>query len=315
MNELIKTTYDLPSVFASCPESVLREAAAKYGGFLPVTSKAGLKDAMSALSELRTLRVSVTKAGKAARDDATAFSRQVLARERELVAIVEPVEALIQGYRADYEAEEERKRHEAARAEMERARLERERVSALQSSLNHLSLAAARVAGGSSETISAELVSMEGFYFSVEWAEFQPQASSALEIVKKALGRMIDDAAARELMEAAIAASEPVREEVVMPVADSVLESDVVEAGTLPSPQNDFPAYMFNGVMADPELPDFGDFPVVAEKSEPDRYNLAILDAIGVVEKIMDGTPRSGKVLGQVLVALRGLLKDSGHEA
>lgn len=42
--------------------------------------------------ELRDIRVSITKTGKALRDDANAFAKAVIAKEKELVAVIEPEE-------------------------------------------------------------------------------------------------------------------------------------------------------------------------------------------------------------------------------
>jgi len=56
-----------------------------------------LKEIKAARLKLRDVRIGITKKGKEMRDEANQFSKAVIAKEKELVAILEPQEARLQG--------------------------------------------------------------------------------------------------------------------------------------------------------------------------------------------------------------------------
>lgn len=66
-------------------------------------TKTHLKVVKTARIELRDVRIRVEKAGKALREDATAFNRAVLAKEKELLAIVVPEEKRLASIEAEAE--------------------------------------------------------------------------------------------------------------------------------------------------------------------------------------------------------------------
>lgn len=76
------------------------------------TSKAHLKVVKTARIELRDARVKIEKAGKALRDDANAFNKAVIAKERELIAIVEPEEKRLKEIEEEAERIAQRKINE-----------------------------------------------------------------------------------------------------------------------------------------------------------------------------------------------------------
>jgi len=63
--------------------------------------KEQVKKIKEARLKLRTARTTITKAGKEWRDEAIAFQRAVVAKEKELVAIVEPEEVRLEGLEAE----------------------------------------------------------------------------------------------------------------------------------------------------------------------------------------------------------------------
>ncbi|MGR3504901.1 MAG: hypothetical protein ACU0B7_03410 [Paracoccaceae bacterium] len=67
-----------------------------------------LKTVRDCRISLKNARVEITKTGKAMRDDATKFSRAVIAREKELIAIIEPEEQRLQKIEAEAKLQAER---------------------------------------------------------------------------------------------------------------------------------------------------------------------------------------------------------------
>ncbi len=89
----------------------------------------GYDECHAARMRLKNTRVAIEKTGKDARSDATAFSKAVIAREDELVAIISPEEKRLQGLQdahdAIAQAEKDRKREaEEARIRAENAALD-----------------------------------------------------------------------------------------------------------------------------------------------------------------------------------------------
>ncbi len=96
-----------------------------------VNSKDGREQAHRMAMDLQTARTTITKVGKLAREDATAFSAAVLAEERRLIALTSTEETRVFKLRDDYDAIEK-----AAKAEAER--IERERVAAIMDRIQEI---------------------------------------------------------------------------------------------------------------------------------------------------------------------------------
>jgi nucleotide-binding universal stress UspA family protein len=102
---------------SSNAETVLTELAKKYIDLATIKNKTDYSLVMGALGELRRHRVSIERTGKMARDDATKFSKAVIAEEKRLVGIIEPEENRLATVRRAWEDEQERIRKEAEEAE------------------------------------------------------------------------------------------------------------------------------------------------------------------------------------------------------
>lgn len=89
-----------------------------------ITDKAGYQECHAARMRLRDARVSVEKTGKEARDDANKFAKSVIAKENELIAIMEPEEKRLAELQKAVD-------DEAERVKAEKARIERERIEAI----------------------------------------------------------------------------------------------------------------------------------------------------------------------------------------
>ena len=164
---------------------------------IEVKDKATRDQLHGAGMELRTARTTVAKIAKDARDDATKFSKAVIAAEKELIAITEPLEEALLAQRDAWdEAERVRKEAEAA---AERARLLAisEKIAGLR---NYLTLASQC---RSSERIQAlfDKLAVEEITAEV-YAEFEAEATQAkaetLARIKPVLEAKQAEEAARE---------------------------------------------------------------------------------------------------------------------
>jgi hypothetical protein len=136
--------------------------------------------------------VDIEKAGKAAREDATAFSKAVIAEEKRLVGITAAEESRLQGLRDVWdEAREAEKR--AVREEEER------RVAAIRVRIEAFMLDAVTASSKSSAEIAAYADSVDAMVISIEeFAEFTGEAQAKQYQTVKWLRERHADAVAKE---------------------------------------------------------------------------------------------------------------------
>lgn len=102
----------------------LAALAARSARITAITNPASYQECHSARQSLKSARIEIEKRGKAAREDAVAFQKAVIAKEKELVALIEPEEARLKELQ---DAEDNRKeREKAAKAAAEAERLARQ---------------------------------------------------------------------------------------------------------------------------------------------------------------------------------------------
>jgi hypothetical protein len=106
-------------------EADLKQLATSLKAITLVNSPAGRDQAHALAMTARTARTTIEKAGKAARDDATKFSKAVIAEEDRLISLIQPEETRVLGLRNAWDAAEQ------ARKEAE-AQKERDRIAAHQ---------------------------------------------------------------------------------------------------------------------------------------------------------------------------------------
>lgn len=152
-------------------ETHLRELASKNKAIVAIIDKPGREQAHGAAMELKRTRTAIQATSKAARDDATKFSKAVIAEENRLIAIIEPEETRLLALRDGWDTEQ-------ARIKAEREAAERVRIMDINERIAHIrgyvSLAlecrtSERVAGLIAKL--QELVIGEGDY-----QEFLPEA-------------------------------------------------------------------------------------------------------------------------------------------
>lgn len=163
----------------SANEAKLRALAAQSAGIITVTNTDGRDEAHRAAMVLRTTRTNITNTGKAAREDATAFSKAVIAKEKELIAIIEPEEVRILALRDAFD--EMVAAEKAARIAAERAR-----VDAIQKAVQALRDMPLQAVGKTSAEISAIISGMVGAEPGESFEEFLDEAKLArLEALDK----------------------------------------------------------------------------------------------------------------------------------
>lgn len=185
----------------------LAELAAKSERIVEITTPAGYQEAHRARVELKTTRVEVTRRGKEAREDATAYSKAVIAAEKELIAVIEPEESRLQALQDDFDAKAEAARQAKIKAEQDR-------VAAIQNRISNIRTAPMRFLDQSSEALRRSLADLQAIVIGEEFAEFVPVAETAKVEAIEHTDRMIAAAEMREAAEAQRAAEAAAKAEV-----------------------------------------------------------------------------------------------------
>lgn len=181
-------------------EQEIRELVAKTVTITEVKNKDGRDQCHGAMMTLKTTRVAIEKAAKAAREDATAFSKAVIAEEKRLVALAEPEETRLQGLRDAWDAEREREK--AAKLAAEQAR-----VAAIRSRIDVFRNAPAEMVGKSAQQIGvcADRLS-ESVIDLTTYAEFAGEAQVERNHAVKRLREMQAAQGSHEAEQARLAA-------------------------------------------------------------------------------------------------------------
>jgi hypothetical protein len=178
-------------------EKELIELAEQSRSITEIKNKDAREQCHSTAMVLKTRRTSIRKAGKDARDDATKFSKAVIAEEDRLVALIEPDEARLFALRDVWDAEREAERQAKLAAEAARIAFIRKRIGEIQAIPSE---SVGRSAADLAATI--ELTEM----LEITLAEFM-ELSGECEVVKSiALGKL------REMHAAQLAAEEAAAE-------------------------------------------------------------------------------------------------------
>ena len=197
-------------------------------GITAITNRAGREECHSAAMAAQKARTGIVQAGKAARDDATRFSKAVIAEEARLVAIIQPEESRLKALRDEWDAE-------AAREKAAKAEAERLRVLEITQRIALMKLAASNAAhfSVSSEGAAGILSAVEEIEIDSSFAEFfgeakETHAAAVAEIrATVEAKRAAEEAAAKaqnERILAKIAAEEAAR------VAEQVRKEEAAAA-------------------------------------------------------------------------------------
>jgi hypothetical protein len=181
-------------------EQEIRDLVAKSVTITEVKNKDGREQCHGAMMTLRTARVAIEKAAKGAREDATAFSKAVIAEEKRLVALAAPEESRLQILRDAWDAEVEREKQAKAAAE-------KARVDGIKTRIERFMLDAMTVSDQTSSAIDAHATKLSETVISLdEYMEFSGEAQMKRDDTVKWLRERQRQAAEREAEAARLAA-------------------------------------------------------------------------------------------------------------
>lgn len=181
-------------------EADLKAMVEEAKAITEVKEKADRVNAHLVGMKLRTARTTITKVGKEARDDATAFCKAVIDEEKRLIAITQAEETRVLALRDAYDKRiEDEKAVKAAReAEI------KGKIAGIRALAQELALAEV-----SSEDIAAEREALATFVPSEEvFAEFTDECKAALTEADAALAELFEKVAQREQAAALVAAEQ-----------------------------------------------------------------------------------------------------------
>lgn len=113
-------------------EITLRELVKDSASIQEIKNLDGRTECHSAYMKLKNSRSGITNASKVAREDATAFSKALIAEEKRLIDIVTPEETRLQTLRDDWDAAAEAERQAKIKAERERIAAIKVRIDAVK---------------------------------------------------------------------------------------------------------------------------------------------------------------------------------------
>lgn len=198
---------------SSQTEFDLRVLAAKNAGIVAILDKPGREQAHGAAMELKRTRVAIENTSKAARDDATKFSKAVIAEEKRLVAIIEPEESRLLALRDDWDAAQAAIKAEAERVERARIMAINERIVGLRSYVN-LALecrTSERIQGLLDKLIATWLA----YDYEEDFAEFGDEAQDVYNQTHQRLTALIGQKKDKELERARVKAEQEAAAEVL----------------------------------------------------------------------------------------------------
>jgi hypothetical protein len=180
-------------------EAQLRELVTETASIIEVKDSAGREQAHRAGMKLKGARTTIEKTGKAAREDAQAFSKAVIAEEKRLVTIIEGEEKRVLGLRDTFDAEQ-------ARIKAEAEAKERARVAAIRAKIDAIKNLPMGMHGEPSAEIETELAALREFQAGDDFAEFKDEAQAAAASAIEALEAMLARVKAQEEEAARLAA-------------------------------------------------------------------------------------------------------------
>lgn len=185
---------------SSKTEADLKALAVKHANITKVVDKTGREQAHRAAMEVLTARTTIQKVAKEARDDATKFSKAIIAEEKRLCDIIDAEEERLFKLRDEWDAEQERIKAEKAAAEklrVERITGDIDAIGAIPASLANATAAQIKDAG--KELYYRELTE-------ADFQEFLPKAEAQKAAVLEQLADLMAAAEAREAEAARIEA-------------------------------------------------------------------------------------------------------------
>lgn len=182
-------------------EEQLRAMLTETADITEVNDKDSRTLVHNAAMKLKNARVAIEKTGKAARDDAQAFSKAVIAEEKRLKEIITSEEDRLFKLRDDYDKQVEAER-------LERERKERERVAAIRSQIDAIKALPMDSANDTSAQLHQTIHELTDFAIGDDFAEFKEEAEAAKWDAIGALQKLWEAAIEREAAAARLAEEE-----------------------------------------------------------------------------------------------------------
>ena len=181
-------------------EAKIKEQVAASTDITAVIDPAGREQAHRIGMNLLKLRTGIKAVGEAARKDATDFSKAVIAKEKDLIALITPEENRVFELRDAYDTKVEAEKQAAIAKE-------RERITAIQADIAAIHDAPLELVGKSAVDIQAAAATVAAIVVDKErFAEFEKDAAKVVAEVSAKLASLHAAAVANEEEAARIAA-------------------------------------------------------------------------------------------------------------
>ncbi|NHQ93352.1 hypothetical protein [Janthinobacterium lividum] len=181
-------------------EEKIKEQVAASTDITAVIDPAGREQAHRIGMNLLKLRTGIKAVGEAARKDATDFSKAVIAKEKDLIALITPEENRVFELRDAYDTKVEAEKQAAITKE-------RERIAAIQADIAAIHDAPLELVGKSATDIQAAVATVAAIVVDKErFAEFEKDAAKVVAEVSAKLASLHAAAVANEEEAARIAA-------------------------------------------------------------------------------------------------------------
>lgn len=165
-----------------------------------IKNAAGRDQCHGALMTLKNARIAVEKVGKAAREDATQFSKAIIAEEKRLIAITQAEELRLQEIRDAWDEAREREKREKAEAEARRVSKIRDAIEDFRRAPGGCPATSSAAIDEHADDLARQPIELD-FYM-----EFTGEAEAARDVAVATLREMANKARQREAEEARVKA-------------------------------------------------------------------------------------------------------------
>jgi len=172
MNELTLPERAAVALGAAEHEKKLVSLVAESKAITAIKNADARTQCHAAMMTLKNARVSIEKTGKAAREDAQAFSKAIIAEEKRLIGITQGEEERLQALRDKWDADIEAERQA-------KLAVERERIESIRARITAIRNLPSATAGKSSAEISTMIAALVDAVPDASFQEFEDEAKLA----------------------------------------------------------------------------------------------------------------------------------------
>lgn len=165
-----------------------------------IKNAAGRDQCHGAMMALKNARVAIEKVGKTAREDATAFSKAVIAEEKRLIAITQAEEIRLQEIRDEWDEARAAEKRAQAEAEANRIKVIRDAIEEFRQAPGACPATSSKMLDEHADDLARAPITLEAYM------EFAGEAEAARDVAVNALRNMAEKARHREAEEARVKA-------------------------------------------------------------------------------------------------------------